>query len=376
MRSRLAQLSRSKMVLATLVAVVVAAVGGTTVGYAALSKDVTLTLDGRTRQVSAIGDTVGDVLAAQGIDVTDKDLVAPAVDEPVTDGTAIAVQFGRPLELSVDGTTRTYWVTSTSVASALSEIGRRFDGADLSTSRSSSISRRGMSLDVVTPKVVRIKLGAKDLEKRKIAALTVADVLDQMGFEVDRHDKVTPSLTTEISDGDEVVVKDIRIATRKVKREIVDAPVIQREDPTMLEGEEEVVRAGSDGVRAVTYRLRFVNGKLVARKVVTASVTQKAVPTIVRVGTKEEVTSNFAGGSTVWDALARCESGGNWAINTGNGYYGGLQFNLGTWQAYGGTGLPSQASRETQIAIATKLRDASGGYGAWPGCAAKLGLPR
>ena len=77
-----------------------------------------------------------------------------------------------------------------------------------------------------------------------------------------------------------------------------------------------------------------------------------------------------------WDAVAACESGGNWAINTGNGYYGGLQFNLGTWQAYGGTGLPSENSRETQIAVATKLRDASGGYGPWPGCASKLGLPR
>ncbi len=132
--------------LATLVAVVVAAVGGTTVGYAALSKDVTLTLDGQTRQVSAIGDTVGDVLAAEGIDVTDKDLVAPAVDETVTDGSAIAVQFGRPLELSVDGDATTYWVNSTDVASALSEIGRRFDGADLSTSRSSSIGRKGLSL--------------------------------------------------------------------------------------------------------------------------------------------------------------------------------------------------------------------------------------
>jgi len=363
-------------VLATLVAVVVAAVAGTTVGYAALSKDVTLTLDGQTRQVSAIGDTVGDVLAAEGIDVTDKDLVAPSVDESVTDGSAIAVQFGRPLELSVDGEATTYWVNSTDVASALSEIGRRFDGADLSTSRSSSIGRKGLSLQVVTPKVVRIKIGAKDLRTKKVAALTVADVLDSMGFEVDRHDKITPSLTTEIAAGDKVVVKDIRIATRKVKREVVDAPVIEREDASMLEGEEEVVQAGSDGVRNVTYRLRFVNGEMVARKVVSASVKRQAVPTIVRVGTKEVVTSNFAGGSTVWDSLAQCESGGNWAINTGNGYYGGLQFNLGTWQAYGGTGLPSQASRETQIAIATKLRDASGGYGAWPGCAAKLGLPR
>ena len=137
--------------LATLVAVVVASVAGTTVGYAALSKDVTLTLDGRTTHVSAIGDTVGDVLESEGIDVTDKDLVAPAVTESVTDGSAIAVQFGRPLELSVDGDSHTYWVNSTNVASALGEIGRRFDGADLSASRSSSIGRTGLKLEVVTP---------------------------------------------------------------------------------------------------------------------------------------------------------------------------------------------------------------------------------
>ncbi|WP_439937139.1 transglycosylase family protein [Nocardia sp. N13] len=383
MRSRLAQLSKSKLnsraFLATLVAVIVAAVAGTTVGYAALSKDVTLTLDGRTTHVSAIGDTVGDVLASEGIDVTDKDLVAPAVDETVTDGSAIAVQFGRPLELSVDGDSHTYWVNSDNVASALGEIGRRFAGAELSSSRSSSIGRKGLTLEVVTPKVVHIKLGAKDVKKRKVTALTVADVLKSMGFEVDRHDKVSPSLETEITDGDKVVVKDIRIATKKVKREVVDAPVVEREDASMYEGEEEVVQSGKDGVRNVTYRLRFVNGELVARQVVKASVSRKAVPTIVRVGTKEKpepATSNFAGGNTVWDSLAQCESGGNWAINTGNGYYGGLQFNLGTWQAYGGTGLPSNASRETQIAIATKVRDASGGYGAWPACAAKLGLPR
>ena len=376
MRSRLAQLSKSKAVLATLVGVIVAAVAGTTVGYAALSKDVTLTLDGRTQQVSAIGDTVGDVLASEGIDITDKDLVAPAVDETVTDGSAIAVQFGRPLEISVDGDSTTYWVNSTDVASALSEIGRRFDGADLSTSRGSSIGRSGLTLQVVTPKVVRIKIGAKDLKKQKVAALTVADVLDSMGFEVDKHDKVTPSLTTEITDGDKVVVKDIRLATKKVRREVVDAPVIEREDPTMYEGEEEVVRAGTDGIRNVTYRLRFVNGELVARKVVDASVKVKAVPTIVKVGTKEQPTANFAGGSTVWDSLAQCESGGNWAINTGNGYYGGLQFSLSTWRAYGGPGYPHQQSRETQIAIAEKLRAATGGFGSWPGCAAKLGLPR
>ncbi len=76
---------------------------------------------------------------------------------------------------------------------------------------------------------------------------------------------------------------------------------------------------------------------------------------------------------SVWDQLAACESGGNWAINTGNGYYGGLQFSLGTWRAVGGSGLPSDASREEQIARAQAVL-ARQGWGAWPACTAKLGL--
>jgi hypothetical protein len=73
-----------------------------------------------------------------------------------------------------------------------------------------------------------------------------------------------------------------------------------------------------------------------------------------------------------WDALAQCESGGDWHINTGNGYYGGLQFSLGTWQAVGGTGFPNEASRETQITMGQRLY-ASSGWGAWPACTAQLG---
>ncbi|GAA3365596.1 hypothetical protein GCM10020366_66130 [Saccharopolyspora gregorii] len=81
----------------------------------------------------------------------------------------------------------------------------------------------------------------------------------------------------------------------------------------------------------------------------------------------------------VWDRLAQCESGGNWATNSGNGYYGGLQFDRSTWAAYGGEGFaryPHRASREQQISVASALRDDRGGYGAWPACARKLGLPR
>jgi resuscitation-promoting factor RpfE len=68
-----------------------------------------------------------------------------------------------------------------------------------------------------------------------------------------------------------------------------------------------------------------------------------------------------------WDAIAACESGGNWAINTGNGYYGGLQFTLGTWRANGGSGMPHQASRSEQIRVAENVLR-SQGIGAWPSC--------
>lgn len=84
-----------------------------------------------------------------------------------------------------------------------------------------------------------------------------------------------------------------------------------------------------------------------------------------------------AAGAGVWDQLAQCEAGGNWAINTGNGYSGGLQFAPGTWTGNGGGAYAptaSQASREQQIAVAENIRAKSGGYGAWPACSAKLGL--
>ena len=77
--------------------------------------------------------------------------------------------------------------------------------------------------------------------------------------------------------------------------------------------------------------------------------------------------------ASTWDSLAQCESGGNWATNTGNGYAGGLQFSASTWAAHGGTGSPANASRAQQIAVAEKVQ-ASQGWGAWPACAAKLGL--
>ena len=380
-RGRLSRLVRSKAVLASLVAMALLAVAGTTYGYATLGTDLTVSVDGEAREVTSRGATVADVLAEEGIEIGEHDLVAPALDEPVEEGALINVRLGRPIELTVDGETTTHWVTSTDVESALGEIGATYDDARLSSSRGAGIDRGGLELEVVTPKKLTFKVaGTKKV--RKVPAMTVEGALEQMGVEVGKRDRTEPALDAEVADGDTIVFTDVRWKRKSVAGEQIDFSTQKKDDPSLTVGTTTTERSGTPGLRNVKYRLVYVNGELSKRKVLKAKVTRDPVDAIIRVGTKPKPTPppaaapNFAGGNTVWDRLAQCESGGNWSINTGNGYYGGLQFNLGTWQAYGGTGLPSNNSRETQIAVATRLRNASGGYGAWPGCAAKLGLPR
>lgn len=378
--STFATLIKSRTALVVLATTVILAVAGTTWGYAALSTSVTLTIDGQSQEVTALGDTVGEVLDAEGIEVGEHDIVAPGLDEKIDEGSRINVKFGRPLDLSVDGDDQTYWVTATDVATALNEIGQRFLGADISASRSAGIGREGMALEVVTPKTLRIKVGAKPLVKRELTALTAKEALQEMGVKVEKHDLVTPGKKTELQDGDKVVFTDIRVVTKRVKAENLDFSTVEREDSSMYEGETAVVRSGETGRRDVTYRLTYRNGKLITTKVLRAKVLDEPVDAIVRVGTKAEAVAaatNYAAGGSVWDQLAQCEAGGNWAANTGNGYYGGLQFSLGTWQGYGGPGYPNTASRETQIMIAERVRAAdNGGYSSWPACSQSLGLPQ
>jgi uncharacterized protein YabE (DUF348 family) len=374
--SFLGRLVRSRAILVGLTAVVIASVAGVTYGYAAMNKEVTLTLDGKTEKVSATGDTVREVLSSEGITVGTHDVVLPSPDSPVSDGSVINVRFGRPLNLSVDGDQHTYWVTATDVQGALSEIGRRFSGADLSISRGGSIDRQGLTLKIVTPKKLHLALAGKKMVTKRVPALTAADAVREMGYKIDKHDIVKPGPKHELQDGDTVKFTNIRVVKRHIDGETLPAGTIRQDDSSMAEGTTKVARDGTDGLRNVTYRIFFKNGHLDHRVVLSQKVLRSPIAEILKIGTQVAAVANFAGGSTVWDQLAQCESGGNWAANTGNGYYGGLQFNLGTWQSYGGSGLPSNASRETQIAIATKVRNASGGYGAWPACSASLGLPQ
>ncbi len=375
MRSTITTLARSRAVMVGLIATVVLAVAGTTLGYSALASTVTLTVDGETREVSAAGETVADVLAAEGVELGSRDLVAPQRDEAIEDGSAITVQYAKPLTLEVDGEEQTHWVYATDIDSALSEIGRGFRDADLSLSRGGDLDRSGATLEVTTPKKLTLVIAGGKAKKRTLTVATVADALEEMGVEISKHDEANLRFGKRLKGGEKIVFTDVQVKKKKVDGESIAFDTVERKDSSMPAGQSEVLQEGRAGLRDVVYQVFIRNGEVSVRKVLKADVLREPVDRIVKVGTKVAA-PNFAGGSTVWDRLAQCESGGNWAINTGNGYYGGLQFNLQTWRAYGGPGYPHTSSRETQIAVATRLRNARGGYGAWPGCAAKLGLPR
>ncbi len=104
-----------------------------------------------------------------------------------------------------------------------------------------------------------------------------------------------------------------------------------------------------------------------------ATAAPAAAPAVTTAPRAVATTNYVASDGSVWDQIAACESGNNWAINTGNGFYGGLQFTLSSWRAVGGSGMPNEASREEQI-MRGQMLQARQGWGAWPACTAKLGL--
>jgi resuscitation-promoting factor RpfB len=354
------------------------ALAGTTFGYANLNKSVTLSVDGQASQVRTSADTVAALLKSEGIEVNNHDVVAPNLDAKVADGTRVAIKFGREVTFTIDGAEQTIWTTATTVDEALNALAVDLAGAELSASRSSGIGRQGLAIIIATEKTVVIIDAGK---KRTVTTTgqTLADALTAAKITVDHDDKLSASPNTRLADGTKFTFTrvDIKSKTKKVK---VDFDTTRKRTSSLNKGVTKIDTPGVSGVRAVTYRLVRHNGEIVRRTKIKSKLIKKPVTEVILVGTKTTVKKKSSGSSSsstpsgsVWDKLAQCESGGNWSINTGNGYYGGLQFSLSTWRAYGGNGYPHQASREEQIRIAKKLQ-ADAGWGAWPACSSKLGL--
>ena len=198
---------------------------------------------------------------------------------------------------------------------------------------------------------------------------------------------------TPLSNGLSITIT--RVAQTTVTEDVeVAQPADQRvNDSSMDKGATAVTQQGSAGKDSVTYEVTTTNGAETAKTEVSRTAITPAQATIISVGTKSTATSSSsASGSTSsssssnssassrsaapassgssginWDGIAQCESTGNWSINTGNGYYGGLQFDNSTWASGGGTAYASRAdlaSKEQQIAVAENVA-ASRGSSPW-----------
>jgi len=358
------------------------AVGGVVAVNA--QKDVTVDLNGERIELATFSSDIEGALQAAGVEYADDDLIYPAPSESLASGDSITVRTAKPVAVTVDGEEKTMKSTALTVDDLLSTMDGVLPGAavlagDQEASAEDKITD-GMELEVVSPKIVSIKDGGK-VTYTSIAAKTVGDVLKERGIKVGSDDRVSPGLNEKLTAGTKIVVDRVEIQEFDLTEDF-DAEPKYVDDENLEKGEERVVEEGMPAERERTIKKVIVNGKEESKEVISENILTKPRPATIARGTKESA-SGATGASapavadgSVWDELAQCEATGDWSINTGNGYSGGLQFNAQTWQAYGGgEDAPEafQATHEQQIAVGEKAQVAQV-RGACPACTASIGL--
>jgi uncharacterized protein YabE (DUF348 family) len=364
---KIAKRWKKRFLKATIAAILMSATGGAAMAVA-MDKDVTVDVDGHDSHIRTYDATVGQVLADQGIKLGPHDAVSPSPNAPVTDGGKIMLERGRAVHLVVDGVSQTQWTRAQTVSDVLRQMNMDTSGAWMSTGPNTQIPLGGMSITIRMPKAVTLLDGASGPRQVTTTDATVGDLLRSQNISLGPNDAVSPSLTLPITAGMQISISRNGTSIITVTQSI--APPVQTiQDPTMNEGTQTVTTQGVPGSEIVTYRVTQHNGVEVNRVQISVQVTKQPVTQVVRQGTKA------LPGDAVWDEIAQCESGGNWSINTGNGYYGGLQFNQETWLDNGGGAYAPRADLATkaqQIAIADRVR-AARGLEPWQ-CASELGL--
>jgi uncharacterized protein YabE (DUF348 family) len=364
--SRRASVRRRLPALLLQAAVVLGLLVGTT-AFVTHDKTVTISVDGKSREVRSFASTVGDVLASKGITVDlEHDLVTPTPSQGLRDGESIVVRYGRPVLLTVDGERRTVWTTARTVSQALTMLGVRSDGAYLSASRSRRIGRGGLQLDVRMPHHVTFLADGKRHEVTTTAP-TVRTAMAEAGVRLRARDRVTADLArTPIA---EQVVGVTRVdGKRVVEEKPIKFDRVERKSNELFKGQTKVLKKGKVGIRERRFEETYLDGKLDSRKLVSEKVTVKPVTEVVLVGTKPVPQNTPEADGLNWAALANCESSGNPnAYNPAGPYYGLYQFLASTWQSVGGTGVPTDHGAAEQTYRAQLLYKRSGA-GQWPVC--------
>jgi uncharacterized protein YabE (DUF348 family) len=349
-------------------AALAAVVGGTAAfATAASGTPVTLVVDGQSKHIDTTANDVQGALKSAGYTVDSHDIVAPTLQSKVSSGMTIVYKQGRLLHLMVDGKPRNVWTTAPTVSQALEALG--YPAADfVSVSRSKRLPLTGSSLVLRSPKPVTV---IHDHKRQHVTTTSanVRQVLRELNVHVRPQDIVRPAVQTVLTP--HMTVHVGRVSKKRITvHESVSYSVIKHFSSSMYTDQTNVTRYGRAGSANVTYDVISIDGRVSHRTVVRRDVFLQPRTQIETVGTKHRPVPAVSSNGLNWDAVANCESGGNWHINTGNGFYGGLQFDYSTWLANGGGAYASRAdlaTREEQIAVATRLYNARGSS-PWPVC--------
>ena len=345
---------------------------GGAAAYAAMSTTVEITVDGKTETIRTFDDTVEEVLDSQGIDLKASDKINVALDSAPSSDHPVVIKYAKPVTVTVDG-------TSTEQVTYAPTVGELLDEHDVdppkdayvSADHDEQIPRKGLDVVVSTPKNLTVVADGQT-QQLQTSAPTVDEVLDEADVKLGDDDEVTLGKDAYVTP--DAVLQVVRIVKEQRTEEVaVPFETQVQEDPDAFEGEKSVVSPGVAGAATEKVDVVIADGQVRDRVVLERTVTQEPVAQVEKHGTKPRPVATGVAPDGVWGALAQCESGGNPATNTGNGYYGLYQFSASTWRSMGGTGLPSEASAEEQTMRAQMLQQRSG-WGQWPSCSAKLGL--
>ncbi len=364
------------LVVAALVVGVVAFVGN--------NKTVTLNVDGKVSSIQTFGGTVDQVVKAAKVELKDADRVSPALDAKIDNGSVVNVNLAKAVSIELDGARKTVNTTSPDVAGLVSELGVA-SSSEISQPKEASLEVTGSFVSISTPKTISVVADGKDTSTTTTAT-DVATVLKDTGIAVGANDHISqPGNAPIVQD---MVIKVSRVDTSKTAEATEEVPFdsVKSDSAELFKGEEKVTQEGVAGSLVKTFKLVLVDGREASRTLVSSNVATPPVAEKISVGTKARPVATptpqaataapAASGPTgapneaMWDRIAQCESGGNWSINSGNGYYGGLQFSSPTWLANGGGAYApnaSLASKAQQIDIANRLY-AKNGLSDW-GCA-------
>ncbi|MBO0851733.1 MAG: transglycosylase family protein [Pseudonocardia sp.] len=341
-----------------------------------LDKSITITVDGKDRTVHTYASDVLGAVTAAGLTVTSRDRLEPDGATDLDDGDHIILNRARELTLVEDGYSRRVWTTAASVSDALAHLGVDPHPSQVDAGPEARIPLAGMSLRLSVDRTVTLLDGGNRPRQLTTRAGSVRRLLAEQGVPLGPGDIVLPDPDASLEDGDWIQV--VRNGSGEVHTSgAVPPPVLEVPDPTLAKGTRQIKDPGEPGELTAVYRVLVRNGKEITRQKIRGGVVKLPRPVIVRVGVNPKLTAPPVPSRGAWDRLAKCEAGGNWRANTGNGYYGGVQFDAQTWRSNGGTKyapLPHMATREEQITVAEKVRSQRGGYGAWPACSRKLGL--